>query len=683
MTNPLLQFSSLPIFSEIKSEHVEPALDHVLKDARISIDNLLIKCKYPTWHNLVLPMEELNATIDRVWSPVKHLNAVMNSYELRVAYNACLLKISAFEMEVSQNICLYKAYRTLAKSATYDKLDIEKKKIIDNTLRDFYLSGIDLSQQDRDRCRDISLLLAGLTSKFEENLLDATHVWKKHIINENFLMGLPSSTKKMAAQFAQRDKLDGWLFTLHVSFFIPIMSYASNREFREEIYTAFSTIASDQGPNSGEWDNTLIITNILELRHEFAKLIGFRNYAEYSIATKMAESPEQVLEFLHNLVARSRPIAVREYDEIKVFAKKTANVIQLEAWDVAYFSEKLCQRRYSFSQEELKPYFSEYKVILGLFTVVKRIYGLNINERTDVDVWHKDVRFFDVFDINNELLGQFYLDLYARNHKRGGAWMDECLSRRKTSYGIQLPVAFLICNFAEPLADVPVLLTHEEVVTLFHEFGHCLHHILTKMSYAGISGINGVPWDAVEFPSQFMENWAWERDVLNLITFHYETHEVLPQELFNKMIASRNFNSAMEMMKQLELSLFDFRLYLEFDPMKDNPLDILLNELREQISVVKLPKFHRLAQSFSHIFSGSYAAGYYGYKWAEVLSADAFSKFKKNGIFNRDTGLKFLQSILEQGGSRDPMDLFIRFRGREPNIDALLKRTGIAISAKH
>ena len=682
MTNPLLQSSHLPIFSKIKPEHVEPALDYVLKDARVSIRNVLIKCKEPTWQNMAVPIEELNAKIDRVWSPIKHLNSVMNSSELRVVYNTCLSKISAFKIEIGQNIYLYKAYKTFSNSIAYDKLNIEQKKIIDNTLRDFHLSGIDLSRQDLERFKDISLLLTKLMSKFEENLLDATHAWKKHIINEDFLIGIPRSTKEMAVQFAQREKLDGWLFTLNVSFVISIMSYASNREFREEIYTAFSTIASDQGPNAGEWDNTLIITDILELRYEFSKLIGFDNYAEFSISTKMAKSSEQVLNFLYDLIAISRPIAKKEYEELKECARKTANISQLEAWDVAYFSEKLYQRRYSFSQEEMKSYFSENKVIFGLFTVVNRIYGLNIKERMDVDVWHKDVRFFDIFDIHNELLGQVYLDLYARDHKRSGAWMDECFSRCIISCGIQLPVAFLTCNFSEPLDDVPALLTHEEVITLFHEFGHVLHHILTKINYAGISGINGVPWDAVEFPSQFMENWAWEREVLNLITFHYETHELLSQSLLNKMLASRNFQSAMEMVKQLELSLLDFRLHLEFDPIQDNPLDKILHTLCEQIFVIKLPKFHRLAHSFSHIFSDSYAAGYYSYKWAEVLSADAFSKFKKNGIFDRDTGLEFLQSILEQGGSCDPMDLFIRFRGRKPRIDALIRRAGIAISVK-
>tara|TARA_R110001606_G_scaffold363430_3_gene517589 strand:+ start:44629 stop:46671 length:2043 start_codon:yes stop_codon:yes gene_type:complete len=679
MTNPLLENNVLPAFSEIKPEHVEPALNQVLEQAKLTVEDLLNLQEQPTWQSLVLPMEALDATIDKVWSPVSHLNSVMNSDELRVAYNACLPKLSQFGTELGQNEDLYRAYNALANSSAYDQLDIAQKKVIDNALRDFRLSGVELSQTDRDKFKQISQQLTELTAKFEENLMDATHAWKKHITDEVLLSGLPDSTKDMAAQFAQRDELEGWLFTLDFPSYMPVMSYADDRDFREEMYTAFATKASDQGPHAGQWDNTEIMADILKLRHELAQLIGFANHAERSLATKMAQSPQQVLDFLSDLAARSKPIAEREFAELKAYAsEQNPKIKELQAWDVTYYAEKLRQQRYSISQEELKPYFPENKVVSGLFAVVNRLYGLDIKERHDIDVWHKDVRFFDIFDDNNELRGQFYLDLYARNHKRGGAWMDECHVRRQTEAGIQTPVAFLTCNFSEPLGDKPALFSHDEVTTLFHEFGHGLHHMLTKIHHAGVSGINGVAWDAVELPSQFMENWAWEREALDLISGHFETGEVLPQDLFDKMIAARNFQSAMIMVRQLEFSLFDFRLHLEFNPEQENQVDKILAEVRDQVAVVKPPKFNRFAHSFSHIFAGGYAAGYYSYKWAEVLSADAFSKFEENGIFDRATGLAFLQSILEQGGSREPMELFIEFRGREPEIDALLRHSGIA-----
>jgi oligopeptidase A len=678
MTNPLLQPHTLPNFSNILPEHVEPALDKVLSDAKQTVEQLLSSLTVPTWESLVIPMEELDASIDRVWSPVSHLNSVMNSDALRLAYNACLPKLSEFGTELGQNEALFNAYKTLAESEHYETLDIAQKKVVDNAVRDFRLSGVELSQEDRDKFKRISQQLTELTAKFEENLLDATHAWKKHITDESLLAGLPPSTIEMAEQFAKRDSLDGWLFTLDFPSYMPVMTYADNRELREEMYTAFATKASDQGPNAGKWDNTDVMNDILKLRHELAQLIGFNNHAERSLATKMAQTPEQVLDFLTDLAKRSKPIAEKEFAELKAFAKEQGHEDELQSWDVTYFAEKLRQQRYSISQEELKPYFPENTVVDGLFAVVNRLYGLEIRERHDIDVWHESVRFFDIFDEQGELRGQFYLDLYARNHKRGGAWMDECLVRRQTQEGIQTPVAFLTCNFSEPVGDKPALFTHDEVTTLFHEFGHGLHHMLTKIHHAGVSGINGVPWDAVELPSQFMENWCWEREALDLISGHYETGEALPQDLYDKMIAARNFQSAMTMVRQLEFSLFDFRLHLEYSPTQENQVDAILSEVRRTVSVVKPPKFNRFAHSFSHIFAGGYAAGYYSYKWAEVLSADAFSKFEEKGIFDRDTGIEFLQSILEQGGSREPMELFVEFRGREPEIDALLRHSGIA-----
>ncbi|GAA0217347.1 oligopeptidase A [Methylophaga marina] len=678
MSNPLLENYPLPPFSEIKPEHVEPAVTQAISQARQAVDKLLTQVSHPTWETLVEPMEDIDVSIDRVWSPVSHMNSVVNSDELRKAYNACLPMLSEFGTELGQNEDLYRAYKQLAESAVYPSLDTAQKKVIDNAVRDFRLSGVELNQADRDEYKNITQKLTELSAKFEENLMDATHGWKKHITDKDMLSGLPESTIAMAEQFAKRDNVEGWVFTLDFPSYMPVMSYADNREFREEMYTAFATKASDQGPNAGQWDNTQVMADILKLRHRLANLLGFANHAERSLATKMAQSPEQVMDFLNDLAERSKPIAIKEFEELKAFAKETAGMDELQAWDVTYFAEKLRQQRYSISQEELKPYFPEDKVVNGLFAVVNRLYGLVISERTDIDTWHKDVRFFEIRESNGNLRGQFYLDLYARQHKRGGAWMDECLVRRKTAKGLQTPVAFLTCNFSEPVGDKPALFTHDEVTTLFHEFGHGLHHMLTKIDYAGVSGINGVAWDAVELPSQFMENWCWEREALDLISGHYETGEKLPDDLYEKMIAARNFQSAMMMVRQLEFSIFDFRLHLEFDPEGGNQVDKILAEVRDQVAVVKPPKFNRFAHSFGHIFAGGYAAGYYSYKWAEVLSADAFSKFEEKGIFDRETGLAFLNNILEQGGSKEPMELFIAFRGREPEIDALLRHSGIA-----
>jgi oligopeptidase A len=678
MNNPLLNHAALPAFSIILPEHVEPALDTVLQQAKQTVVDLLSTLETPTWQTLVIPMEELDASIHQVWSPVSHLNSVMNSDELRLAYNACLPKLSEFGTELGQNEDLYKAYKAIADSEQYQTLDVAQKKVIDNALRDFRLSGVELSQTDRDQFKAISQSLTELTAKFEENVMDATQAWQKLITDEDLLSGLPDSAKAMAAQMAQRDDKEGWLFTLDFPSYLPVMTYADDRALREEVYSAFATRASDQGPNAGKWDNTSVIAEILSLRHQLANLIGFDNHAERSLATKMAKSSQQVLDFLNDLATRSKPIAEKEFAELQAFAKETAGMTELAAWDMTYFAEKLRQQRYAISQEEVKPYFPENKVVTGLFGVVNRLYGLNITERHDVDVWHPSVRFFDIFDANGALRGQFYLDLYARSHKRGGAWMDECLVHRQTTVGLQTPVAYLTCNFSEPVGDKPALFSHDEVTTLFHEFGHGLHHMLTKIHYAGVSGINGVPWDAVELPSQFMENWCWEREALDLISGHFETGDSLPDELFNKMIAARNFQSAMMMIRQIEFSLFDFKLHLEFDPEQSAQADKVLAQVRAQVSVVKPPAFNRFAHSFSHIFAGGYAAGYYSYKWAEVLSADAFSKFEEKGIFDRQTGIEFLQAILEQGGSREPMDLFVEFRGREPEIDALLRHSGIA-----
>jgi oligopeptidase A len=541
MSNPLQDNYTLPPFSKIEAAHVVPAITEAIEVARAEVDSLLENLTTPTWDSLVAPMEDIETRIDKIWSPVGHMNSVVNSEALREAYNTCLPMLSKFGTELGQNEALYQAYKTLADSDEYTKLDTAQKKVIDNALRDFRLSGVELNEADREQYKQISQQLTELNAKFEENLLDATQGWKKHITDETELAGLPPSTIAMAKQFADREGVDGWIFTLDFPSYMPVLSYADNRDFREEMYTAFATKASDQGPNAGKWDNTQVMADILKLRHELANLLGFDSHAHRSLATKMAQSPQQVLDFLEDLAARSKPIAEKEFEELKAFAKDAAGMTELEAWDVTYFAEKLRQQRYSISQEELKPYFPEDKAVKGLFGVVNKLYGLDITERDDVDTWHPDVRFFDIHDAQGELRGQFYLDLYARQHKRGGAWMDECLVRRKVEGGIQTPVAFLTCNFSEPVGDKPALFTHDEVTTLFHEFGHGLHHMLTKIDYAGVSGINGVAWDAVELPSQFMENWCWEREALDLISGHYETGEPLPDDLYEKMIAARNF----------------------------------------------------------------------------------------------------------------------------------------------
>ncbi len=678
MKNPLLDLSGLPRFSLIKAAHVEPAIDQVLADCRAQVAQLLSNNRDYTWDNLIQPLEEIDERLSRVWSPVSHMNSVVNSDELRTAYNACLGKLSNYATEMGQNAELFKAYQSIAKGDEYHKLDRAQKKIIDNSIRDFRLSGIDLNDEQKARYKALMEELSALTSKFEEHILDATREWSRLIEDEAALAGLPDSTRAMAQQSAAQRDLKGWLFTLEFPSYLGVMTYADDREFRKEIYTAFVTRASDEGPHAGRWDNSPLMEKILALRHEAAQLLGFDNYAERSLATKMALSTSQVIDFLTDLAERSLPIAKNDLDELRAFANEQHGVAELEAWDIVYYGEKLRQHKYSISQEEIKPYFPEHRVIAGMFGVVERLYGLKITESRRVETWHKDVRFFEIFDKDGALRGQFYLDLYARQFKRGGAWMDECIVRKRTDSGaIQTPVAYLTCNFSPPIGDDPALFTHDEVLTLFHEFGHGLHHMLTKVDYPSVSGINGVAWDAVELPSQFMENWCWERDALALISGHYQSGETLPDEMFDKMLAAKNFQSGMQMVRQLEFSIFDFRIHLEFDPKKGAAIHEILDDVRQQVAVIKPPSFNRFPHSFSHIFSGGYAAGYYSYKWAEVLSSDAFSLFEEKGIFDRETGLNFLSMILEQGGSRDPMELFIEFRGREPQIDALLRHSGI------
>ena len=678
MDNPLLNLSGLPPFEQIKPEHVEPAMDAILAENRQTLHQLLQKGGEYSWASLLEPLENMEDKLGRAWSPVSHMNSVVNKDELRDAYNACLPKLSQYSTEIGQNADLFKAFKSIAEGGEFARLDDAQKKVINDGLRDFRLSGIDLSDDDKERFKSIVQELSSLTSKFGENVLDATNAWKKHITDETLLAGVPDSGKALFKQSAEQAELDGWMLTLDFPCFFSVMNYGDNRELREEMYRAYVTRASDEGPDAGKFDNTPVMEKILELRHEKAKLLGFANYADYSITTKMAASTEQVVAFLRDLGQKSLAMAKQELDELRAFANENGGPETLEAWDVSYYGEKLRQHKYAISQEALKPYFPENKVLRGMFALVNKLYDVTIEERDDVNVWHKDVRFFEIKEANGTMRGQFYLDLYARAQKRGGAWMDECIGRVRRGNTVQTPVAYLVCNFSPPVGDAPAMFTHDEVLTLFHEFGHGLHHMMTQVDYASVSGISGVPWDAVELPSQFMENWCWQREVVDMISGHYETGEVLPQEMFDKLIAAKNFQSGMQMVRQLEFALFDFRLHLEYTPEAGAKIYEMLNEVREEVAVMHPPSFNRFPHSFSHIFAGGYAAGYYSYKWAEVLSSDAFAHFEENGVFDKETGIRFLSTILEQGGSRDPMELFIEFRGREPQIDALLRHSGIA-----
>lgn len=679
MINPLLAPNTiLPLFSKIQSEHIEPAITQLLDEARALVKERLQATTDYTWENLIEPLENSEDKLNKAWSPVSNMNSVVNTEELRQAYNACLPKLSEYSTEMGQNEHLFTAYKIIANSKAFETLDKAQKKVIQNALRAFRLSGVDLNDEQKQRYKDISQELSRLASQYEENLLDATNAWSKLINHEQDLAGLPASAIAQAKQTADNLNQEGWMITLQFPSYQAVMTYADDRELRREHYQAYATRASDQAPEHEQWDNSLIMQQILALRHEKAQLLGFNNYAELSLATKMAHKPEDVLDFLENLADRSWRHARKDLADLNEFAKKHYGVNELHSWDLSYYSEKMRQHFFQLSQEEVKAYFPITRVIPGLFAVVEKLYGLQINEITDFDSWHPDVRFFEIHDESGELRGQFYFDLYARTKKRGGAWMDDCVGRKKFNDAIQTPVAYLTCNFTPPTGTEPSLLTHDDVTTLFHEFGHGLQHMLTKVDHLGVSGINGVEWDAVELPSQFMENWCWEQDALALISGHYQTGETLPNSLFNKMLAAKNFQAGMIMVRQLEFSLFDFRIHKDYDPEKGARIYEILDQVRAQVAVVTPPKFNRFAHSFSHIFAGGYAAGYYSYKWAEVLSSDAYSLFEEKGIFDQKTGKAFLTTILEKGGTEDAMDLFIQFRGRKPNIDALLRHNGIA-----
>ena len=677
--NPLLQDFDLPPYSQIKPEHVEPAVDQILADSRATIAELLqSQQSNPSWSGLVLALDEINARLGRAWSPVSHLNAVCNNAELRAAYEACLPKLSEFWTEMGQNKPLFQAYEALAASPEAAGFDVAQKTILEHALRDFRLSGIDLPAEQQKRYGEIQMKLSELTSKFSNQLLDATQAWTKHVTDEAALSGLTDSAKAQMAQAAEARGLDGWLITLEFPSYFAVMTYADDRALREEVYAAYCTRASDQGPNAGQNDNTPVMAEILDLRQELAKLLGFAHYSELSLASKMAESTDQVLHFLRDLAVRSKPFAAQDLAELKAFAAEQG-LDDLQSWDVGYYSEKLREQRYSISQEQVRAWFPVDKVLSGLFAIVEKLYGIQIQELSGFDSWHPDVCLFEIRE-SGQHVGRFFFDLYARANKRGGAWMDGARDKRRDASGQLIsPVANLVCNFTPAVGGKPALLTHDEVTTLFHEFGHGLHHLLTRVEHAGASGINGVAWDAVELPSQFMENWCWEPDGLALISGHHETGEALPQAMLDKMLAAKNFQSGLMMVRQLEFSLFDFELHASHGDGR-SVLDVL-EGVRDEVSVLRPPAYNRFANGFAHIFAGGYAAGYYSYKWAEVLSADAFSKFEEEGVFNPDTGRAFREAVLARGGSQEPMVLFVDFRGREPSIDALLRHLGLSAEA--
>lgn len=676
MANPLLNFTTLPKFSEIKTEHVLPALNEVLTHARTQTKKLL-ETHPVTFDNFCAPLGEINEKISRMFGPVSHLNAVVNSPELRDAYTAALPLLSEYSTEMKQNPEIFKKYAEIKNGAEYSKLDTAQKKIVDDALRDFKLAGIDLSDDKKKIYKEIVSKLSQICSKYSDHVLDDTNEFELLITDKNELKGLPESVLAATHQRAVQDGKgkEGeniWKITLEAPSLIPVMKYAENDALRQKLYTANITRAT-----KGERDNTPLMHEILKLRKELAELVGFKNYAGYSLATKMAKSEKEVFEFLEALALKSKSKAKKDLEEVKEFKKAlTGRNDDLTPWDFGYYSEKLRQKNFDYSDEELKKYFPEPKVLKGLFEIIERLYGFKVTE-SKTDTWHKDVRFYDLKDKQNNLQGQLFMDLYARPNKRGGAWMDECIARKKINNKVQAPVAYINCNFSGPIGNDPALFTYDDVRTLFHETGHALHHVLTKVDYLDVSGINGVPWDGVELPSQFFENWINEKESLDLFASHYQTGEKIPNSLYQKMKAARNFMSGYQMMRQLAFALFDMHLHTDFDLGGKKTINQLVKEIWEETGMLPQPEIARFENSFSHIFAGGYAAGYYSYKWAEVLSSDAFSKFEEKGIFDQATGKEFLEKLLSRGGSDDFLKMFIEFRGRKPSLEPLLKHAGI------
>jgi len=685
MENPLLVPTpivdrGLPPFDRIRPEHAEPAVDAVLATNRALLGALGKRVRdggLPTWEELIEPLEEMSERMARAWGPISHLFAVTSSAEWRVAHNACLPKVTEYQVELSQNEDLFRAYEELAAGPSYASLSTTRRKVIRDALRDFRLSGIALSDRPRARFREIILRLSELQSKFQENVIDSVQAWSKHVVDEAELAGMTAQGKQAARAKARARDMEGFRLTLDFPSYEAVVSYADDRQLRRELYEAYATRASNQGPLAGRFDNGPIIDEILALRHEQAQLLGLRNYAEVSLATKMAESADAVERFLLDLNTRARPHAEADLLELRSFARERDGLVEFEPWDLPYYTEKLKQQKLGFSEEELRPYFQAPQVIAGMFALVERLYGVRIEEAHGVATWHADVTTYTVREADGSPIGLFYLDPYAREDKRGGAWMDECVGRRRTGQRVQHPVAYLTCNFAPPLAGQPALLTHDEAVTLFHEFGHGLHHMLTRVDEPAVSGIRGVEWDAVELPSQFMENWCFDGETLRDFARHWQTGEALPVALLEKLKASRTFHAALVAVRQLEFALFDLRLHRDYDPVAGSRTLEVLAEARKEVSILPPPAWNRMPSSFSHIFGGGYAAGYYSYKWAEVLSADAFAAFEESS-FAPETGRRFRDTVLAQGGSSEAMDLFVKFRGRRPNMEALLRQNGLA-----
>jgi oligopeptidase A len=671
VNNPLLELDSLPAFGRIEAVHARPALEKVLAENRARLAELTAQ-PHPTFASLVIPVEELSYRLSRVWSPVGHLNAVANSAQMREAYNQCVPLLTAYSSELGQNTALQAAYAHVLQHEGA-ALDPAQRKVVENALRDFRLAGVDLRPDEKTRYRDVAQRLAQLATKFSENVLDAARSYTRSVTDSAELAGLPANAVDRAAADAREANQAGWLFKLDQPTYMTVMASAESPQLRRDIYEAWVTRASELGPSAGQFDNSPIIADILPLRHELARLVGFQNFADYALATRMAKSSKQVLGFLDDLARRCMPAARQEFSDLEEFAGR-----KLNAWDMAFYSERLQESRFKVSQEALRPYFPLPKVLSGLFALIRRLYGISVRERPGVGVWHPTVRYYDLLDQNERVVAGFFLDPYSRTEKRSGAWMDECVIAKSLPAGTALPVAQLVCNFTAPVGAGPSLLTQDEVTTLFHEFGHGLHHMLTRVAYPSIAGINGVAWDAVELPSQFMENFVWRPEVLPFLSSHVDTGEPLPVDMLQRLLGTRTFNAALDTLRQIELASFDFELHANFDPRAGAKVAETLAGVRQRVAVVPAASFNRMPASFAHIFAGGYAAGYYSYKWAEVLAADAFEAFEEAGVFDSATAARFRDSILARGGSLDAMDAFVRFRGREPDVRPLLKQTGIA-----
>lgn len=659
---------------KINPKKIVSAIDKILQKNRELLENIL-KQKSFTWKKLMYPLENMDYQLNSKWSIVSHLNAVMDFPSLREAYQQCLPKISEYASEISQNEKLFQAIRSLTEKTSNNNLNSVQQKIIQDELTAFRLAGVGLSNAKKEQLAKLHSRLSKLMNKFEENLLDATQAWNVIVDDEKELKGIPEYAIQRAAELAAQKNVTGWIFTLDATSYTAIMSFAESRNLRQKLYYAYTTRASDVGPTAGKFDNSNVMQDILKTRLKIAKLLGYKNYAELSVIKKTAKNTREVLDFLNNLIEYTLPIAKKEFEELTIFAEQNFQIHAIQAWDINYISEKYRQYKLAFSEEDLRPYFFEDNVLKGMFEITGQLFGIKFKENFSFPAWHKDVRVFEIYDQTGQFLGHFYADLYARDNKRSGAWMDAFRPRRRLANGkIQTPIAFLTCNFTPPLKNKPALFSHDEVQTLFHEFGHTLNEILSKIDYPEAAGTAHIPWDVVEFPSQFLENWCWEKSALLLFAKHFETEKPLPEALFKKLKDSKTFLSALAAMRQFEFALFDFRLHIEFDPNKKNQVQTILKNVRKKTLLYSVPDYNRFANSFAHIFGSSYAAGYYSYKWAEVWSCDAFSEFEERGIFNPEIGAKFLCSILEKGSSEEPLDMFVAFRGRSPKIDALLNQ---------